>query len=409
MSYLKLLVIALASSLAFSASVVAYAEGAPKKKTSLTLVSKKKMSRTVEQQPAKLVVKVKGKQRSKRKILLQKRSQGKWKTIRKKRSNRKGIAKAAVSPNRVGVHVYRWRVKATKKSRGAVSKKISIHVKKAKPRSNATTRPILHGVSTGNVDPVKHENALGGRLALHRTFWNDKKTEKALSRAARDHEAGRIPFMSFKLSHSWEEMASGAGDAWAKDLASKLDKLDGEVWIVLHHEPEKDQPNILAWTEMQRRLAPIFAAKDNIKFGLILTGYHQVATDVTNGEFALERIYPKGAPIDFLGFDVYQQYKSAIGGGRESNPSRYYGPLSKFARSVGVDWGLAEYGITDEAWSEPRFRDYFTTLERDLKTYGASFASYFDYPAAMSSWNLHGSKLDAWVKFVRATSGTQAY
>ena len=46
--------------------------------------------------------------------------------------------------------------------------------------------------------------------------------------------------MSFKLPHSWGEMAAGAGDAWAKNLAARFGRLNGPVWLAFHHEPEGD-------------------------------------------------------------------------------------------------------------------------------------------------------------------------
>ena len=40
------------------------------------------------------------------------------------------------------------------------------------------------------------------------------------------------------------------------DIATKLSKLNGPVWIAFHHEPENDG-DITLWTKMQARLAQV--------------------------------------------------------------------------------------------------------------------------------------------------------
>ena len=100
--------------------------------------------------------------------------------------------------------------------------------------------------------------------------------DKAVSVSKADLAKKRIPWISFKLPYSWSEMAAGKGDAWTKDLAVKLGKLDGPVWLAFHHEPEGDG-DITQWTAMQARLAPIVRANaSNVAYTIVVTGWNQL-------------------------------------------------------------------------------------------------------------------------------------
>lgn len=201
----------------------------------------------------------------------------------------------------------------------------------------------------GNADPTSFERSVGGTLGIRRTYWSPTQVDGAVKTAAADLEAGRLPWISFKLPHSWAEMAQGAGDAWARDIAQRLDELDGPVWLAFHHEPEGDGP-IAEWTRLQQRLAPIVRAEaDNVAYTIVLTGWNQL---YGAPEYALDALWPKGVKVDVAGFDVYNFYGSTKDGPVRLEPTdmkAYFKEFAAWSKATGVKWGLAETGFTDMA------------------------------------------------------------
>ncbi|WP_101524678.1 hypothetical protein [Nocardioides houyundeii] len=263
--------------------------------------------------------------------------------------------------------------------------------------------PFLLGAAHGaNTEPTSLESAAGGPLALRRTYFQSTEVDLAVATAAADLAKNRTPFVSFKLPTTWDRMAAGDGDAWARDAARRLAAIGEpgrEVWVVLHHEPERDQPDIRQWTALQQRLAPMFD-RPGIRFGICVTGWNQFHGEP---EFSFESMYPFGAPIDFIALDVYQTYGELKNPTKWSDLSDYWRRMGAFAASVGVDWGLGEFGITDEGFADPRGRTFFTDTVTEMKAHGGSFAAYFDshLNTGGSSLALSGLKLVAWAAAAR--------
>ena len=132
---------------------------------------------------------------------------------------------------------------------------------------------VLFGSAT-TTDVAVMEAAIGGKVGIRRSYYQASQVSAAVDRARADLVAGRVPWLSFKAPASWASMASGAGDAWAQDLANRLGGLPGPVWVAVHHEPEGDGP-AADWKAMQQRLSPIFRAKPNIAYTMILMGWNQ--------------------------------------------------------------------------------------------------------------------------------------
>ncbi len=112
---------------------------------------------------------------------------------------------------------------------------------------------LLGAAYGSNSDPVDWERQMGHRLGVHRTYFDGSEVDEAVAQARADLAHQRIPWISFKLPHSWGAMAAGEGDAWALDLSRQLARLPGPVWVAFHHEPEGDG-NVEDWTAMQTRL-----------------------------------------------------------------------------------------------------------------------------------------------------------
>lgn len=238
-----------------------------------------------------------------------------------------------------------------------------------------------------NSDPTTLEGKLGGQLGVRRTYYTATGVTKAVSTARTDLAAGRLPWISFKLPHSWADMVSGAGDAWARDLARQLAALDGPVWVAFHHEPEGDG-DIQLWRRMQERLAPLVRnAAPNVAFTVIVTGWNQFYGDPA---YSLGQIWPRGVTVDVAGFDIYQQY-GVVKDGRTTTKwtdfNEYFQRIDAWAQTVGVDWALGETGVTAQAISARP--TVIADTVRLMVSHGGIGYSYFDTTLnSVADWSL---------------------
>lgn len=260
------------------------------------------------------------------------------------------------------------------------------------------------GAATGsNGNPASFERDAGQPLGVRRTFWNGGQVTSAVRTASEDLAARRLPWMSFKMPYSWADMATGRGDAWARDLAKKLSALNGPVWVTFHHEPELDG-NIAQWTAMQARLAPIVrSTAPNVGYTIIVTGWHQTAGDTQ--KYALEKIWPKNTTIDLLAFDTYNFYGTPQS--KRKSPANlrtdYFEFLSSWAKKNGVAWGIGETGYTDAtAAADP---NWLRKTYDDLVSLDGVAMSYFNSSLnATGDWLLDTS--DRRQQFTRVLRGS---
>ena len=240
----------------------------------------------------------------------------------------------------------------------------------------------------GNADPTQWEASMNRQLGVRRTFYGATGVTKAVSTASADLAKGRLPWISFKLPHSWSEMAAGKGDAWARDLATKLSKLDGPVWLAFHHEPETDG-DIKQWTAMQAHLAPIVrATAPNVAYSIILTGYHQY---YGAAQYSLASLWPKNTKIDMAGFDIYNQYGVVKDGNVNTKGTQmvpqYFSKLKTWSDSTGVPWGIAETGYTNKASEDDP--QWVNRTYTELKQYGGKAFTYFNTNLnSIANWEL---------------------
>jgi len=196
----------------------------------------------------------------------------------------------------------------------------------------------------GNADVTPWEASMGKTIGVHRTYWGAGSVASAVKTATADAAKHRVPWMSFKAPYSWKDMAAGKGDAWAKDLATRMKSTGGPVWVAVNHEPE-GEGDIQQWKAMQARLAPIMrAAAPNLGYSIILMGYHEFHGDQ---KYAMSAIWPN-TKIDVAGFDIYETYGAKNYIWKEFDKN-YYQPLQAWSKTTGVPWGLAETGYSDGA------------------------------------------------------------
>ena len=198
----------------------------------------------------------------------------------------------------------------------------------------------------GNADLAPWEKTLGKTLGVHRTYWGSSSVASAVKSATADAAKKRVPWMSFKAPYSWKDMAAGKGDAWAKDLATRMKSTGGPVWVAVHHEPENDGGDIQQWKAMQNRIGPIMrAAAPNLGFSVILMGYHEFHGAA---KYSMANIWPK-TTVDIAGFDIYETYGHKGSTTWKAFDENYFKPLQAWSKTSGVKWGLAETGYTDAA------------------------------------------------------------
>jgi hypothetical protein len=245
----------------------------------------------------------------------------------------------------------------------------------------------LFGAAVGsNSDAVPFEQEVGQRLGVHRTYWGPTNTASAIRTARTDLAVGRLPWLSFKLPYTWDRMAAGDGDAWAKDLATQLSQLPGPVWVAFYHEPEGKGP-IADWKKMQERLGPIVRnTAPNVAFTVILTGWNQMYGPA---EYHLDAIWPN-TKVDVAGFDIYNFYATTNKEGTTfTKPSNllgnYFQPISAWAKSKGIAWGLAETGINDKAAADnPGLIE--KTYAEMVSTGGVAFSYFNTNLNSSSTW-----------------------
>ncbi len=217
---------------------------------------------------------------------------------------------------------------------------------------------------------------MGRRLGVRRTYFRADQVSSAVAIARTDLAAGRLPWISFKLPHSWREMVAGAGDDWAADLAARFGRLDGPVWLAFHHEPEGDGP-IADWRRMQQRLGPIVRAHGNLAFTVIVMGYHEFYGEA---KYRMKNLWPRGIKVDVAGFDIYNQLGVVKDGERNTKGTdvraSYFKKIAPWAKRAGVAWGLAETGITHMA--ARRQPHWIRQTHRRLERAGGVALAYFN-------------------------------
>lgn len=269
-------------------------------------------------------------------------------------------------------------------------------------RMGIPRRSAYVGAAVGGTQHLSRlERRVGRRLAVHRTYFSAGQIDHAARTARRDLAAGRLPWISFKVPYSWAGMARGRGDGWARNLARKLARVHGPVWLAFHHEPEGDG-NEQDWKRMQRHLAPIIhRLTDNVAYTVIYTAWDALFGPA---QFRLAHVWPGSQYVDILGMDMYNNYGTHRDGRTDLpmlDPMKFFRPISRFASRHGVHWALAETGYAPPAVNrEPRWlvREF-----RALRMKGGLALSYFDSSRnSITDWTLDDSrKLSAFRTILR--------
>jgi hypothetical protein len=102
------------------------------------------------------------------------------------------------------------------------------------------------GMSCNTVCPQK-ERALSASYGVHRQFKGWGNWQGVAKAIQQDHQAGRLPWVSFKPpggASGWQSIANGQHDGELKALAAVLKANDSQpVLLTFHHEPSNDGPD----------------------------------------------------------------------------------------------------------------------------------------------------------------------
>ncbi len=262
-------------------------------------------------------------------------------------------------------------------SKGCVSNAMGI------PATGTYLGAVVNGVSTIE----QRETQLGGTMALHRSYFSADRIAGAVKQANADLAAGRLPWISFKEPLSWSQMASGAGDAWATQLADALATVNGPVWLAVHHEPENDGDMAL-WTKMQARIAPIIHARtNNVAYSVIYSGWNTFGGDTNT----VATKWPGDANVDILAIDAYNDF-GAVRNGKEGTKvlelKTYYAKMAAWSKAHGTRFAIGETGQTAKASAlDPTWLD---RTYHDMIAAGGIGLSYYDSNAnSVADWSLN--------------------
>ncbi|HQR28331.1 MAG TPA: cellulase family glycosylhydrolase [Nocardioides sp.] len=247
----------------------------------------------------------------------------------------------------------------------------------------------LGAAVSGTSDLGTRESQFGRTLALHRTYFQASQIKQAARTARADLAAGRLPWISFKAPHSWAAMATGAGDAWSRQVADALKKVPGPVWMAVHHEPENDG-DMRLWTRMQRQIAPIIHQRtNNVAYSVIYSGWNTFG----GGNNTVARKWPGDRNVDILAIDAYNDF-GAVRDGREGTKSLdlrpYYRKMARWSRNHGTAWAIGETGQTRKGASvDPTWLD--RAYHQMVRRGGAGLSYYDSSENSVADWTLNDS------------------
>jgi hypothetical protein len=251
-------------------------------------------------------------------------------------------------------------------------------VQEWEPAFPGDTRPgmIRWGCSyNSNGVPSPHETAAGVAVGVRRTFWRLDQASSIISTCKADHTAGRLPWVSIKLSATWQNTANGALDTPIINLIKSLGLLGLPVWFSVHHEPEggngtaypdEGQGSEIHWRNMQKRIRQLLDSANvtNIAFAPILMAW---TFDTRSGrnpaDWWVDGIW------DFAGIDHYvEAANTTVLSTMWKNALAYY-------KAKGLKIGVAEWGNKDHTLTgAAEMQEWFD----HLRTNNVVGAAYFD-------------------------------
>lgn len=249
---------------------------------------------------------------------------------------------------------------------------------------------FYYGAAVQGGDPTTLE-AKTGQMSLSRSYMSaSTSASRFVSRAVADAAAHRIPLISTKLPGSWAAVAAGRYDAWLLERIRGLAKVDGPVWLVLHHEPSGDGPPA-DWVAMQQHARKLVDANSrNIALVGILNGWDFLRRDPHPEVWRM----PVGSGVDVMGFDSYNMW-SRTNGKTWRSAGYVLSPATTIA-SWGYPTVVGEYGVRTDPANPGRaaqwMRDAYNYTSMHSNMVGMSyFQSGQNSPDG--TWEMDGERL----------------
>lgn len=204
-----------------------------------------------------------------------------------------------------------------------------------------------------NAIPLTHEQAAGRVVGNRRTFWRIDQTSSIVTSCAQDIAAGRVPWISIKLTRlaTWLETANGKIDTQILDLIYKLGALPGPVWLTIHHEPEggngtpypdEGEGSEPHWRAMQTRVRTLLDRSQvtNIAFCPVLMAWtFDARSDRNPLDWWVDGIW------DFAGIDNYVEASATSVRTIGWNNALGFYEAKKMRIALG-EWGNKDHGAT---------------------------------------------------------------
>ena len=269
------------------------------------------------------------------------------------------------------------------------------------PDPDPVPTAVRIGMSTPKAEWAERLGQVGD-IQSRRVFDNLDSPDFAVNLATTEAAAGRMAIVSFKVpGNDWAGAGRGVYDSQLRALTARLDAVDGQVFVTLHHEPTGDG-TAADYAAMMRHTLPILGAPDNVDAGPIVNGFwwSKGAQGLTDAEIAAWLPADVLAVSEVVAADTYQ-------GGTTANPGENAGVkitrMSSWADRVGVErLGLGEYNGVDAA-SITAAGD--AILADDRFVFAAIFNSSVNNRAGVD-WTLTGDRLVAFQQTVaRAGAG----
>lgn len=285
------------------------------------------------------------------------------------------------------------------------------------------TRGMLIGTS-GGPGKSKYQDSLvaaaGVEPAVRRTYWDMGVIDKMIAQVKTDISKDSLPWVTIKFTpvtatkpsfpQDWQAVVDGKRDDAIRDIRDRLIALDKEIWVGFHHEPENDGPATrearAVWREAQRRCAEIFAEKPSkLKFWLTLMGYPQnnPKTPLDGTEWA--NLYPQGAKIDGVAYDIYNWY--GVNSNTFGELPKQMDSLIAVAKEKGIMWGIAETALSDAAFdlTAKDGRGWMKRAVDYAAANGCAAFAYFDWSNSTATWPLRPGTAKA-ATFVELMKGS---
>lgn len=264
------------------------------------------------------------------------------------------------------------------------------------PNPIATGKTYWGEAHGGNGDPSTHESASGTVTSIRRTFFSNTSQATApngglFTMVRGDHTAGRLPWVSFKVSFASMTSANDTRfDALFDQLIAELESYSKPTWVSINHEPENDgggEADAPAWRYTHQRFRARMDAYNaanpgqprRISFGGILMYW----TFVPSSGRDLESWYPGAGVWDWCGNDFYTEANQQL------DRSSSWVPYRDWCVSKGLPMCFPEWGLRKEDVNGPTKMQNFWNSMFTLNYDFVAFA-YFDtnLNSTGSGWTL---------------------